>query len=35
VLLRGKVIVENRDYVGAPGEGQFLKRDKYTPRAQA
>jgi dihydropyrimidinase len=35
VLLRGKVIVENRDYVGAPGEGRFLKRDKYIPRAQA
>lgn len=33
VLLRGKVIVEDRNYVGTPGEGQFLKRDKYVPRA--
>jgi dihydropyrimidinase len=31
VLLRGKVIVENREYVGEPGEGRFLKRDKYKP----
>ncbi len=26
VLLRGKVIIENGEYVGTPGEGQFLKR---------
>jgi dihydropyrimidinase len=35
VLLRGKVIVEDRDYVGTPGEGQFLKRDRYVPRGGA
>jgi dihydropyrimidinase len=35
VLLRGKVIVEDRDYVGTPGEGQFLKRDRYVPRGAA
>lgn len=35
VLSRGKVIVENRSYVGNPGEGQFLKRAKYSrTRAQ-
>lgn len=33
VLLRGKVIVEDRDYVGEPGEGVFLPRRKYVPRA--
>ena len=32
VLLRGKVIVEDRDYVGDPGEGQFLRRAKYVQR---
>ncbi len=32
VLLRGKVIVENREYVGAPGEGAFVPRAKYTMR---
>ena len=26
VLLRGKTIIEGGNYVGAPGEGQFLKR---------
>ncbi len=26
VLLRGKVIIENGEYLGTPGEGQFLKR---------
>ncbi len=26
VLLRGKVIVEEGKYVGAPGDGRFLKR---------
>jgi dihydropyrimidinase len=35
VLLRGKVIVEDRAYVGTPGEGQFLKRAKFKPRAGA
>jgi dihydropyrimidinase len=34
VVLRGKVIVEDRDYVGTPGEGRFLKRDRYVPRAR-
>ena len=29
VLLRGKVIVDGRNYVGTPGEGRFLKRDRY------
>jgi dihydropyrimidinase len=29
VLSRGKVIVKNREYIGTPGEGRFLKRDKY------
>ncbi|WP_108662481.1 dihydropyrimidinase [Acuticoccus kandeliae] len=33
VLLRGKVIAEDRQYVGTPGEGEFLKRDKYVKRA--
>ena len=33
VLLRGKVIVENRNYVGTPGEGQFLKRDRFRGKA--
>ena len=32
VLLRGKVIVEGREFVGVPGEGRFLRRDKYVPR---
>lgn len=32
VLLRGKVIVEDRNYVGTPGEGAFLHRDRYVPR---
>jgi dihydropyrimidinase len=32
VLLRGKVIVEDREFVGTPGEGRFLRRDKYVPR---
>jgi dihydropyrimidinase len=35
VLLRGKVIVEDRNYVGRPGEGQFLKRDRFRSRAPA
>jgi dihydropyrimidinase len=35
VLLRGKVIVENREFVGKPGGGQFLRRDKYRPRPQS
>ncbi|MDP9363012.1 MAG: dihydropyrimidinase [Chloroflexota bacterium] len=29
VLLRGEVIVENREYVGQPGSGRFLHRAKY------
>jgi dihydropyrimidinase len=32
VLLRGKVIVENREYKGEPGEGMFLPRMRYVPR---
>ena len=32
VLLRGKQIVRDRDYVGTPGEGAFLRRDRYVPR---
>ena len=35
VLLRGTTIVENRDYVGTPGEGRFLKRACYQPRGNA
>jgi len=35
VLLRGKTIVENRNYVGEPGEGRFLKRQRYQPRGNA
>jgi dihydropyrimidinase len=35
VLLRGKVIVENREYVGTPGEGQFLRRNRFKPRPAA
>src|SRR3954447_3837997 len=31
VLSRGKVIVENGNYVGRPGEGQFLKRGPSIP----
>lgn len=34
VLLRGKVIVEDRKYVGSPGDGEFLRRDRYVPRNQ-
>jgi len=29
VLSRGKVIIENGQYVGAPGEGRFIKRGTY------
>jgi dihydropyrimidinase len=35
VLLRGKVIVEGREFVGTPGEGRFLRRDKYIPRPKS
>jgi dihydropyrimidinase len=28
VTLRGQVIVENREFVGEPGKGQFLHRSK-------
>jgi dihydropyrimidinase len=35
VLLRGKVIVENREYVGAPGEGAFVPRAKYPMRTRS
>jgi dihydropyrimidinase len=31
VLLRGNVIVENREYVGQPGSGRFLKRKRFDP----
>lgn len=34
VLLRGKVIVKDREYVGTPGEGAFLRRDRYVPRSR-
>ncbi len=30
VLLRGKVIVQNGEYVGTPGEGRFLKRAPFS-----
>lgn len=33
VVQRGKVIVENRIYIGTPGEGRFLKRAKFKPRS--
>ena len=29
VLSRGKVVIENGDYVGRPGDGAFVKRDAY------
>lgn len=35
VLLRGKVVVRDRKYVGDTGDGQFLRRDKYMPRRTA
>ena len=35
VLLRGKVIVEDRAYVGQAGDGRFLKRARYRPRGNA
>jgi dihydropyrimidinase len=28
VLSRGKVIIENNQYLGRPGDGEFLKRGK-------
>ena len=35
VLLRGKVIVDDHSYVGTPGEGVFLKRDKFSGKPPA
>jgi dihydropyrimidinase len=35
VLLRGKVIVENRKYIGTPGEGRFLHRQRFTNSVNA
>jgi dihydropyrimidinase len=35
VILRGEVIVENREYVGEPGMGRFLHRAPYRGREQA
>ncbi|RWR15461.1 dihydropyrimidinase [Sinirhodobacter populi] len=32
VLLRGKLIVEDRNYIGTPGEGTFLRRDRFAAR---
>jgi dihydropyrimidinase len=29
VLSRGKVIIDQRKYVGTPGEGSFLKRSTF------
>ena len=29
VMVRGKVIVENDELVGQPGDGQFLKRARF------
>jgi dihydropyrimidinase len=29
VLVRGKVIVENDELVGSPGDGQFVKRARF------
>lgn len=34
VLLRGKVIVEDRASVGTPGEGACLRRDRFVPRSR-
>jgi dihydropyrimidinase len=31
VLLRGNVIVKNREYVGQPGSGRFLRRKRFDP----
>jgi dihydropyrimidinase len=28
VLSRGKVVIENGNYVGKPGDGKFLKRSQ-------
>ena len=30
VISRGKVIVDNCDYVGSKGDGQFIKRGLYS-----
>jgi dihydropyrimidinase len=30
VLLRGKVVVADGQYVGTPGEGRFIKRERYS-----
>lgn len=35
VLLRGKVVVRDGDFVGTPGEGRFLRREKYQRVAAA
>ncbi|ARC38928.1 dihydropyrimidinase (plasmid) [Paracoccus yeei] len=32
VLLRGKVVSDGREYVGTPGDGQFLHRARHVPR---
>jgi dihydropyrimidinase len=29
VMLRGELLVENEAFVGRPGSGQFLRREKY------
>jgi dihydropyrimidinase len=29
VLLRGKVIVDGEEFLGRPGEGQFVKRARF------
>jgi dihydropyrimidinase len=34
VLLRGKVIVENRKYIGTPGEGRFIHRRRFMDSAK-
>jgi dihydropyrimidinase len=31
VVSRGEVVVRDRQFVGQPGRGRFLKRTKYRP----
>jgi dihydropyrimidinase len=35
VLLRGELLLDDETYVGTPGMGQFLKRQKYRPNLPA
>jgi dihydropyrimidinase len=33
VLLRGEFIIREKQFVGKPGSGQYLKREKYSTNA--